>query len=163
MAGIKITGSGGMQATINGANTLLMRAVRHSTKAVREPLEREMDQIHKSLSKKWPRPTKANRGGNRRKKGKGFNPPGWASTGRSLRQWEWNTTIGFKNKGAILNVSMTNTITKQGARYAFMARYPYPNNRKFYWKELGLKPAKKVSKKLITEMADRLVNKLSKG
>lgn len=163
MAGIKITGSGGMQATINGANTLLDRAVRHSTEAIRKPLEREMKLIYKNVHKKWPRPTKSNRGGNRRKQGKGFNPVGWASSGRSLHTWDWSTKLGFKDKGAIVVVAMTNPIVKQGARYAFMARYPYPNDRKFYWKELALKPAKNVSKKLITEMADRLTNKLSKG
>lgn len=163
VAGIKIKGSAGVAATIEGTNTLLMRAVRHSTKAIREPLEREMELIHKNVRLKWPRPTKSNRGGNRRKQGKGFNPVGWASSGRSLHRWEWSTELAFKNKGAIVVCALTNPITKQGARYAFMAHMPYPNDRKFYWKELALKPAKKVSKKLITEMAERLVNKLSKG
>ena len=162
MSGFKVNGST-VSAVVTGTEAMFQRAVRHSTKAVREPLEREMGIIHKNLRMKWPRPTKSNRGGNRREQRRGFNPVGWASSGRSLNAWEWSTKVGFKDKGAIVVCALTNPIKKQGARYAFMAHMPYPNDRKFYWKELALKPAKKVSKKLIKEMADRITDKLSKG
>lgn len=152
-------GAGKTAIDIRNINTLLDQAVRETTAAVRKPLEREMRVIYQNVMNKWPRPTKANRGGNRRKRKEGFSPIGWASTGRSLKAWRWSTNIRFKHKGAILIVALTNDAQKAGkrkGRYPFFATFPYPNNRKFYYKEFALKPARRASKRIIKELAENV-------
>ena len=152
-------GLGSTAIDLKNVDGLLEQAVRQTTAAVRAPLEREMRVIYQNTMQKWPRPTKANRGGNRRRQGKGFSPPGWASTGRSLKAWRWSTNIRFKHKGAIMIVALTNDASKAGkrqGRYPFYARFPYPNNRKVYYKEYALKPAKRASKRIIKELAENV-------
>jgi len=164
MAKSRITvGSSRASATVVGTNTLLDRAIRHGTKAAREPMERAMRVIYAGVKKDWPRPTASNRTGNKRREGKGFNDPGWTSTGNSLKRWRWSTRLNVRNGIGTITVALTNDSMRRGGRYAWMARYPYPNNRKFYWRELALKPARKLGRKMIKEMAAEMASKLGGG
>jgi len=164
MAKSRITvGSSRASATVVGADTLLERAIKHATKAAREPMEGAMRVLYAGVKREWPRPTKQNRTGNKRRQGKGFNDPGWTSTGNSLKRWRWSTRLNVRNGSGTIIVSLTNDSTRRGARYAFMARYPYPNNRKFYWRELALKPARKMGRKMIRDMAKEMADKLKGG
>lgn len=164
MAKSRITvGSSRASATILGADTLADRAIRHATKAAREPMEGAMRVLYAGVKREWPRPTKQNRTGNKRRQGKGFNDPGWTSTGNSLKRWRWSTRLNVRNGSGTIIVSLTNDSTRRGGRYAFMARYPYPNNRKFYWRELALKPARKMGRKMIRDMANEMAKKLKGG
>lgn len=172
MAKSRITvGSSRASATILGADTLADRAIRHATKAAREPMEGAMRVLYAGVKREWPRPTKQNRTGNKRRAGKGFNDPGWTSTGNSLKRWRWSTRVnvrigsvqGIPNATGTITVSLTNDSMRRGGRYAFMARYPFPNNRKFYWRELALKPARKMGRKMIRDMANEMAKKLKGG
>ena len=164
MAKSRITvGSSKASATVLGADTLLDRAIRHGTKAAREPLEGAMRVLYQGVKKEWPRPTKQNRTGNKRRRGEGFNDPGWASTGNSLKRWRWSTRINVRNGAGTIVVSLTNDSIRRGGRYAWMARLPYPNNRKFYWRELALKPARKMGRKMIREMAKEMAEAMAGG
>ena len=164
MAKSRITvGSSRASATVVGSNTLLDRAIRHATKAAREPMEGAMRTVYAGVKREWPRPTSANRTGNKRREGKGFNDPGWTSTGNSLKRWRWSTRLNVRNGIGTITVALTNDSTRRGGRYAWMARYPYPNNRKFYWRELALKPARKLGRKMIKEMAAEMASKLGGG
>ena len=154
-------GNNAASATVLGADTLLSRSLKNATKAVRAPLEAAMREIFAGVKRDWPRPTPANRGGNRRRKGKGFNVPGWASSGKSHRLWRWSTRVAVRSGRGAITTSLTNDADRRG-RYAFMARYPFPS-RKFYWRELALKPAKKRGKLLIKELADQMYQALAKG
>lgn len=172
MAKSRITvGSSKASATVVGTNTLLDRALRHGTRAAREPMENAMRSVYAGVKRDWPRPTPKNRTGNKRRRGVGFNDPGWASSGYSYKRWRWNTRVnvkmgvikGIPNATGTITVSLTNDSNRRGSRYAFMARYPYPNNRKFYWRELALKPARKLGRKMIKDMANEMADKLSGG
>ena len=122
-----------------------------------------MRTVYAGVKREWPRPTSANRTGNKRREGKGFNDPGWTSTGNSLKRWRWSTRLNVRNGIGTITVALTNDSTRRGGRYAWMARYPYPNNRKFYWRELALKPARKLGRKMIKEMAAEMASKLGGG
>tara|TARA_R110002020_G_scaffold68452_6_gene179211 strand:- start:289 stop:786 length:498 start_codon:yes stop_codon:yes gene_type:complete len=139
---------------VTGASTVLNRVVNLSTRALRQPLQGAMSEIKASAEKDWPRPTYKNRGGNRRRKNKGFSPPGWASTGFSQKSFGTKTYINPSQNGLSIAVALTNAAQShpRKGRYFYMARYPYPS-RKFYWRELVGKPMKRRSKKLITELA----------
>tara|TARA_R110000824_G_scaffold293577_2_gene481867 strand:- start:3118 stop:3639 length:522 start_codon:yes stop_codon:yes gene_type:complete len=164
-------GSSAAGATVLGANTLVERAIKHATKAAREPMEEAMRGVYAGVKRDWPRPTSSNRTGNKRRSGtaqnpeswKGFNDIGWASTGYSLKRWRWSTRVNVRNGLGTITVALTNDSTKKGARYAFMARYPYPGNRRFYWRELALKPARKQGRKLIKKMAQDMTGKMKGG
>ncbi|HIA01382.1 MAG TPA: hypothetical protein EYN66_05655, partial [Myxococcales bacterium] len=78
---------------VSGANTLLNRVLAKSTQALRRPLESAIKEIKADAVKNWPRPEYKNRGGNRRRKGKGFNPQGWASTGTSQKGFSTKTFL----------------------------------------------------------------------
>lgn len=140
---------------ITNANLMLDRALRGSTKAIREPMETAIREIFQGVKREWPRPTKANRGGNRRKRKEGFSPPGWASTGYSHRNFRWATYMrpGRDNLGVTVAITNPAQSHPTKGRYLYMARYPYPS-RKFYWRELIGKPMKKRSRKLIKDLAD---------
>ena len=122
-----------------------------------------MRTVYAGVKREWPRPTSANSTGNKRREGKGFNDPGWTSTGNSLKRWRWSTRLNVRNGIGTITVALTNDSTRRGGRYAWMARYPYPNNRKFYWRELALKPARKLGRKMIKEMAAEMASKLGGG
>lgn len=159
MARSKIT-VGGPHASIelSGLTDMLDRAVRGSTKAMRSPLEKSMRDIYNGVKRTWPRPTKENAMGfgryNRRKKKKGFNPPGWTSTGFSYKGFRWQTFIDPRRDSLSISVALLNPAQKhpRKGRYLYMARYPYPS-RKFYWRELIGKPMRKESRKLIPKLA----------
>jgi hypothetical protein len=140
---------------LSGVNDLLDRAVRDSTRALRKPLEASMRQIYNSVKQTWPRPTKANRGGNRRRRDEGFSPPGWASTGYSHKGFRWQTFVDPKRDSLSIAVALLNPAQKhpRKGRYLYMARYPYPS-RKFYWRELIGKPMRKESRRLIPKLAE---------
>ena len=164
MAKSRITvGSSKASATVVGTNTLLDRALRHGTRAAREQMENAMRSVYAGVKRDWPRPTPKNRTGNKRRRGVGFNDPGWASSGYSYKRWRWNTRVDVRNGIGTITVSLTNDSTRRGGRYAWMARYPYPNNRKFYWREIALKPARKLGRKMIKDMAKEMADKLSGG
>ena len=164
MAKSRITvGSSKASATVVGTNTLLDRALRHGTRAAREPMENAMRSVYAGVKRDWPRPTPKNRTGNKRRRGVGFNDPGWTSSGYSYKRWRWNTRVDVRNGIGTITVSLTNDSTRRGGRYAWMARYPYPNNRKFYWREIALKPARKLGRKMIKDMAKEMADKLSGG
>lgn len=156
-------GSSAAGATVLGANTLVERAIKHATKAAREPMEEAMRGVYAGVKRDWPRPTASNRTGNKRAEKRGFNDPGWASSGYSLKRWRWSTRVNVRNGLGTITVALTNDSMRRGGRYAFMARYPYPNNRKFYWRELALKPARKQGRKLIKKMAQDMAGKMKGG
>ena len=164
-------GSSKAGATVLGADTLVERAIRHATKAAREPMEDAMRDVYAGVKRDWPRPTPSNRTGNKRRSGtalnpeswKGFNDIGWASTGYSLKRWRWSTRLNVRSGIGTITVSLTNDSVRRGARYAFMARYPYPGNRRFYWRELALKPAKKHGRRMIREMSRDMAAKMKGG
>lgn len=139
---------------LSGLTDMLDRAVRGSTKALRSPLEASMRDIYNGVKRSWPRPTKANRGGNRRVRKEGFSPPGWASTGFSHKGFRWQTFIDPRRDSLSIAVALLNPAQKhpRKGRYLYMARYPYPS-RKFYWRELIGKPMRKESRKLIPKLA----------
>ncbi len=139
---------------LSGLTDMLDRAVRGSTKALRSPLEASMRDIYNGVKRTWPRPTKANRGGNRRVRKEGFSPPGWASTGFSHKGFRWQTFIDPRRDSLSIAVALLNPAQKhpRKGRYLYMARYPYPS-RKFYWRELIGKPMRKESRKLIPKLA----------
>lgn len=139
---------------LSGLTDMLDRAVRHSTKGLRGPLEDSMRDIYNGVKRTWPRPTKANRGGNRRVRKEGFSPPGWASTGFSHKGFRWQTFIDPRRDSLSIAVALLNPAQKhpRKGRYLYMARYPYPS-RKFYWRELIGKPMRRESRKLIPKLA----------
>ena len=139
---------------LSGLTDMLDRAVRGSTKALRSPLEASMRDIYNGVKRSWPRPTKANRGGNRRVRKEGFSPPGWASTGFSHKGFRWQTFIDPRRDSLSIAVALLNPAQKhpRKGRYLYMARYPYPS-RKFYWRELIGKPMRKESRKLLPKLA----------
>ena len=139
---------------LSGLTDMLDRAVRGSTKALRSPLEASMRDIYNGVKRSWPRPTKANRGGNRRVRKEGFSPPGWASTGFSHKGFRWQTFIDPRRDSLSIADALLNPAQKhpRKGRYLYMARYPYPS-RKFYWRELIGKPMRKESRKLIPKLA----------
>ena len=139
---------------ITNADGLLNQVVRQSTKELRRPMEQAMRGIYNGVKNTWPRPTKANRGGNRRVRGGGFNPPGWASTGFSQKNFRWKTFVDPRQDTLSITVALLNPAQNhpRKGRYLYMARYPYPS-RKFYWRELIDKPMKKESKRLIPKLA----------
>ena len=139
---------------LSGLTDMLDRAVRGSTKALRSPLEASMRDIYNGVKRTWPRPTKANRGGNRRVRKEGFSPPGWASTGYSHKGFRWQTFIDPRRDSLSIAVALLNPAQKhpRKGRYLYMARYPYPS-RKFYWRELIGKPMLKESRRLIPKLA----------
>ncbi len=139
---------------LSGLTDMLDRAVRGSTKALRSPLEASMRDIYNGVKRTWPRPTKANRGGNRRVRKEGFSPPGWASTGYSHKGFRWQTFIDPRRDSLSIAVALLNPAQKhpRKGRYLYMARYPYPS-RKFYWRELIGKPMRKESRRLIPKLA----------
>ena len=139
---------------LSGLTDMLDRAVRGSTKALRSPLEASMRDIYNGVKRSWPRPTKANRGGNRRVRKAGCSPPGWASTGFSHKGFRWQTFIDPRRDSLSIAVALLNPAQKhpRKGRYLYMARYPYPS-RKFYWRELIGKPMRKESRKLIPKLA----------
>jgi len=139
---------------LSGLTDMLDRAVRGSTKALRSPLEASMRDIYNGVKRTWPRPTKANRGGNRRVRKEGFSPPGWASTGFSHKGFRWQTFIDPRRDSLSIAVALLNPAQKhpRKGRYLYMARYPYPS-RKFYWRELIGKPMRKESRRLIPKLA----------
>ena len=139
---------------LSGLTDMLDRAVRGSTKALRSPLEASMRDIYNGVKRTWPRPTKANRGGNRRVRNEGFSPPGWASTGYSHKGFRWQTFIDPRRDSLSIAVALLNPAQKhpRKGRYLYMARYPYPS-RKFYWRELIGKPMRKESRRLIPKLA----------
>jgi len=150
-------GSGAYGAEVVGANTLLERALKGATKACRVPMEEAMREVYAGVKRDWPRPTSANRTGNKRAQKRGFNDQGWASSGYSLKKWRWSTRVAVSKSGrGKIIVSLTNDAVRRGGRYAFMARLPYPHHRKFYWKEYALKPAKKKGRKLIRAMTKNM-------
>jgi len=148
-------GTGKASIDLTGTNTMLDRVVKHSTKALRRPLEDAMREIYASVRQEWPKPTKANRGGNRRKRKQGFNPKGWASTGFSQRNFRWQTFIDPSKNSLSIAVALLNPAQNhpRKGRYLYMAREPYPS-RKFYWRELIGKPMRRRSKRLIPELAE---------
>ena len=139
------------------------RAIRHATKAAREPMEDAMRDVYAGVKRDWPRPTPSNRTGNKRREGRGFNDEGWTSSGYSLKRWRWSTRLNVRNGIGTIVVALTNDSRRRGARYAFMARYPYPNNRRFYWRELALKPAKKQGRRMIRELSKDMAAKMKGG
>tara|TARA_Y100001963_G_C6551688_1_gene340130 strand:- start:53 stop:547 length:495 start_codon:yes stop_codon:yes gene_type:complete len=147
---------GGTKASIDitNADGLLNQVVRESTKELRRPMEQAMRDIYNGVKRTWPRPTKANRGGNRRAREAGFNPPGWASTGFSQKRFYWKTFVDPRQDTLSITVALLNPAQNhhRKGRYLYMARYPYPS-RKFYWRELIDKPMKKESKRLIPKLA----------
>lgn len=144
---------------LSGVNDLLDRAVRDSTRALRKPLEASMRQIYNGVKQTWPRPTKENAMGfrryDRRKKKKGFNPPGWTSTGFSYKGFSLQTFVDSKRDSLSIAVALLNPAQNhpRKGRYLYMARYPYPS-RKFYWRELIGKPMTKESRRLIPKLAE---------
>jgi len=126
-------------------------------------MEDAMRAVYAGLKREWPRPTPSNRTGNKRREGRGFNDIGWASSGYSFKRWRWSTRINVRNGLGTVTVALTNNSMRRGGRYAFMAHYPYPNNRKFYWRELALKPARKQGRKLIRKMAKNMAGKMKGG
>lgn len=145
-------GNSAANATVLGADSLVERAIRHGTKAIREPMEAAMREVYSGVKRDWPQPRSSNRGGNRRARGEGFNPEGWTSSGYSLKRWRWSTNVGIKKGIGALAVALTNDSTKRGQRYAFMARQPYPN-KKFYWRMYALRPMRAKGKILIKQLA----------
>ena len=139
---------------LSGLTDMLDRAVRGSTKALRSPLEASMRDIYNGVKRSWPRPTKANRGGNRRVRKEGLSPPGGASTGFSHKGFRWQTFIDPRRDSLSIAVALLNPAQKhpRKGRYLYMARYPYPS-RKFYWRALIGKPMRKESRKLIPKLA----------
>mgnify|MGYP003146049662 CR=1 FL=1 len=151
---------GGSRASIDisNANGLLEQVVRDSTKQLRRPMEQAMRDIFNNVKRTWPQPNKENAGGfgrfDRRKKKKGFNVPGWQSTGYSQKNFSWKTFIDPRQDTLSITVALLNPAQNhpRKGRYLYMARYPYPS-RKFYWRELIDKPMKKESKRLIPKLA----------
>ena len=151
---------GGTKAAIHisNANGMLDKVVRESTRELRRPLENAMRDIFNNVKRTWPRPNKQNAGGfgrfDRRKKGKGFNPPGWTSTGYSHKNFHWKTFVDPRQNTLSITVALLNPAQShpRKGRYLYMARYPYPS-RKFYWRELIDKPMKKKAKQLIPKLA----------
>ena len=152
-------GNPAANVSIQGASTLVERAVKHGTKAMRLPMEAAMREVYSGVKRDWPHPTSANRGGNRRAKGEGFNVPGYQSSGYSRKRWRWSTNVNVHKGEGKLIVALTNDATKKGARYAFMARFPYPS-RKFYWREIALRPMRKKGKQLIKDLAESMADAL---
>ena len=146
-------GTPGASIELSNTNILLERAINNSTAALRGPLEGAIRDIYQNVKREWPRPTKANRGGNRRKRKEGFNPPGWASTGFSHRNFRWATYLQPGRDRLGITVALTNPAQQhpRKGRYMYMARYPYPS-RKFYWRELINKPMLKRAKTLTKDL-----------
>ena len=82
-----------------------------------------------------------------------YRPPGYRATGASEAGWRVEIRL---ESGPTLVAAVVNNVTKQGARYAFMAKLPPPQSNKTYLRLIAIPAIKSREKELIRKMSEDL-------